>query len=225
MTIQTLFNRMMLYDNQLDLIASGDDVARGLIALNLVQDWFEAAAGGEADILQTASTFTTTASQEYTTWPSTLIRLDAPYLLDSSNRQIRLITPITQTGGHRPILPWPLEQVSGVVGFGSPWEYYAVGPGGLIYWAPTPDAVYTIRAYGLWAASDYTAAADTFAYPDSVALVLVPHATQVIRSGLDRDLTATQAAADAAFKRVIKTLGKAVHQEAASRVYADTHET
>lgn len=226
MTLQTIFDRMSLYDNQLDLISGGNDVVRGLTAVNMVQDWFELAAADIVDLLQTHSTLTTTASTETTNWPTGLLRLDGhPFLLDSNGVQVRELSKIDQTGGHQPAFPWPLDQVSGLVINGAPWEYYAQGQGGKFYWSPKPDAVYTIRVYGLWAVADYTAASDTFGYPDSVALTLVPHAAQVFRIGLDKDFSAQQSTAVSAFRAVAKALRSQVREGPVSRVYSDHHDT
>lgn len=226
MTLQTLFDRMMLYDNQLDLIAGGDDVARGLTATNLVQDWYELEAGRVADIHQTINTFTTTANVEFTTWPTNLLRADNFYLLDSNGNQLRELDPVDTIGGHRPGYPWPMvDMETATVLPGAPWEFYGTQQGGLIFWNPTPNAVHTIRAYGLWAVADYTAAANTFLYPDSVALALVPHAVEIIRVGLERDFSAHQSAARLAFRDLIKTFMKAIHVAAQSRTYAEIHET
>lgn len=227
MTIQTLFNRAMLYDNQLDLIAGGDDVARMIIALDMVQDWFELVAMGVADVFQTDQTFATVAAQDYTTWPANLMRIDNLYLLDANGNQVRLLDPIDVTGGYMPTLPWPLSMVTttGVFSLGAPREYEGQQQGGKIRWTPTPDLVYTIRGYGLWAVADYATAADTFLYPDTVALAFVPHAVQVMRTGLDRDMAATQAAAEAAFRLLIKSFSKTIHTGPDSRVYSEMHET
>lgn len=231
MTVQTIFNRMMLYDNQLDLIASGDDVTRGLTALNLVQDWWEAVAAAVADLCQTYATtgLVTVADQEYTTWPATLLRLDELWLLDSNSKPIRKLDSIDQVGGHVPSYPWPLSAVSlsGQVQTGAPVEYYTKGQGGVFLWAPTPDAVYTLRGYGLWSQTDYTAvsgAGGTWLYPDVVALTAVPFATQVMRMGLDRDLTGVQGAAEAAFTRAVKALEHQVRTRPQSRTYDETHD-
>lgn len=227
MNIQALFDRMALYDNQLDLIAGGDDVTRGLTAINLVQDWFEAVAATVDKLLQTHSTFTTTANIETTNWPTGLLRLDELWLLDSAGNQVRRMDPIEEDGGHVPNLPWPLNAVvqSGALSSGVPYEFAYEGQGGTILWSPKPDAIYTIRGYGLWSKADYTAAADTFLYPDSVALAIVPFAVNILRTGLERDLGAIQNAAEAAFKVTVKSLKRPVRSEPKSRVYQDIHET
>lgn len=225
MIIQDLLDRMSLYDNQLDLIVGGDDVARGIIAINLVQDWWEVVAARYADLCQTASTLVTVANTETTVWPTTLLRIDDLWVLDSAGAQLRRLDPIDSVGGHMPDSPWPYYLLSAGTTLGSPWGYYAKGQGGLIYWDPKPDAVYTIRGYGLWAQDDYANAAAIWLYPDSVALVAVPHAVQVMRSGLDRDINAVKSAADAAFISVARALGHQVHVDAASRVYSEYHDT
>lgn len=226
MTIQTLFDRMMVLDNQLDLISGGDDVTRGIVTINLVQDWWEAAAATVEGACQTiADTILTVANQEHTVWPSNLSRIDELYLLDSSGRQVRQINLMTETGGHRPDYPWPLGTLVGTYGTGAPVEYWAKTKGGYLFWSPTPDAVYTIRGYGLWRVSDYSAAANTFGYVDDVALVLVPHAVQLFRTGLDRDTSVQQAQAEAAFRTVIKGMTKGIKSGPDSRVYGEFHDT
>jgi len=227
MTIQEIFDRMMLYDNQLDLIAGGDDVTRGLTAINLCQDWWEAVAAKVAGLCQTTSTFTTTANQEHTTWPTTLRRIDSLWLLDSNSKPVRELDPIDREGGHVPTLHFPFSAllVNGSTQNGAPMEYRAQGQGGNIYWAPTPDAVYTIRGYGLWAVSAYTAAANTFGSPDAVALALVPFATKLMRIGLDRSVATIEAECKKAFRTVIGSLDNQVATGADSRVYEDIHDT
>lgn len=225
MIIQTIFNRMMIYDNQLDLIAGGGDVTRGLTVVNLVQDWIEMAAGAVADLFRTDQTFTTTASQDFTTWPASLLRMDALYLLDANGKQVRKLDPIDIAGGFAPGFPWPLDVFTGVVSFGAPFEFEGQQQGAKIRWNPTPDQVYTIRGYGLWAQADYAAAADTFLYPDSLALVVAPHAAAIMRIGLDRDFSAQQSAAEAAIKGAFKMFGKSVHTGPDSKVYEAYHDT
>jgi hypothetical protein len=225
MTIQTLFDRMSLYDNQLSLIVGGDDVTRALTAINLVQDWWEMRAALRGGACQTADTFTTTANTETTTWPTNLMRLDSLFRLDANGYQVAEMHPIQRDGGHRPGLSWLARISAGVASVGAPGGFYAKGQAGLIYWAPTPDAVYTMRGYGLWAADDYTAAANTFAYPDAVALGIVPFAVKLFRTGLDRDLGPTHQAANAAFDDALDLFENQVDMGADSRVYTEFHDT
>lgn len=228
MTLQILFDRMMVLDNQLDLLAGGDDVTRGLVIVNLVQDWWELVAAEYAEFMGTDSTFTTTLNTEKTTWPTGLLRLDGePWLLDSNSRPIRAITQIQGVGAHVAGAAWPYSELSASVaeGSGAPREYWANGPGGNFYWTPIPDAVYTIRGYGLWAKSDYTTAANTFAYPDSVAAAVLPQAVKLFRIGLDRDLEGVQAAAGDLFRPTIKGLRGFNRNRAPSRQYYDVHDT
>lgn len=216
---------MMVYDNQLDLVAGGDDVARGLVVVNLVQDWWEAAAARYPDIQQETTTLTTTANQETTTWPTALKRLDELWMLDSNSRQVYTLEPIVEVGGHTPSAPWPLGMVFSPGATGAPRGYYAKGHKSGFFWDPIPNAVYTLRAYGLLAQADYTAAANTLSYEDDIALVVAPHATSLMRMGLERDISKVQVSADAAFTAVIKSQGKAVRVESASRWYSDYHDT
>lgn len=224
MTIQVLFNRVMALDNERDLIAGGDDVTRGLVLVNMVQDWFEAVAAGYAEILRTHSTFTTTASGETTTWPTGLLRLDSLWYENSNGEPVWELEPLDREGGHVPGPAWPFaEMIESPLNLGTPREYDAAGPGSVFYWSPKPDAVYTMRAYGLWAKADYAAAGDTFLYPDSVALVIVPFVAKAFKAGLDRELGSIQSAAGDAFRPVIEALRGFNRTGAGSRRYSEIH--
>lgn len=227
MTIQTIFNRMMLHDNQLDLVSGGDDVARGLVAVNLVQDWWEMVAAGIPRLCQTYDTLLTVTDQEHTVRPTGLKRIDALWMLASTGRQAFKLDTIdmdgAQSGGGLSTL-LDLVVGGGPTGAGQPREYYDGGRGGRILWSPIPDAVYTLRAYGLWEVADYTAAGDTFGYPDEVALAMVPFATKLFRVGLDRDTEKTQSMAEAAFRQAAKNM-RPTRTEPQSRVYGDAHDT
>lgn len=228
MTLQTLLDRMALYDNELDIVSGGADVTRGIAALNLVQDWWEAAAMVEGEVCQTTSTLSTTASQEYTTRPTTLLRIDSLWRLDANSVPIVELTPIDRAGAHQPRYPWPFNAYiqSAPSSTGAPDEYWAEKPGNplaRIYWLPKPDAVYVIRGYGLWEVADYTAAANTFGYANTVALALVPFAAKILRTGLDRDITDVQTQAEAAFRVAVKGLGRDPRVDPASRVYSEIH--
>lgn len=228
MNIQTLFNRMMLYDNELSLIdATGDDFLRGITAVNLVQDWWEAVAAAISGLCKTKNTIDTTANQETTDWPLTLARIDKVWLLDAAGNQVREVTPIHEEGGHIPDLPYPVSAVSlsGVMNTGAPFQYAYDGPGGQLYWSPKPDAVYTLRVFGLWTKADYASADDEFLYPDVVALAIPPFAVQVMRLGLDRDLEAIQRSAEGAFARAVKALKRPVQSEPLAREYSEIHDT
>lgn len=226
MTIQDIFNRMMLYDNQLSLLAGGDDVTRGIWAINLVTDWFEARAVRRSDVLQTDETFDTTANTEKTAWPSRLMRLDSLWRLDSDGYQVCELDPIDKSGGHQEGTKFPFQFVTGSSrSLGPPEAYRGRGQGGQFYWQPRPDAVYTMRAYGLWAVADYTAAANTFAHPDSVALVLAPFATKVFRIGLDRELLGVHQASESAFDAVLDALDGQGENQTAGYNYSEPHDT
>ena len=226
MTIQTIMNRMMLADNQLALESGGDDVTRGLTAVNLAQDWFEMVAARYGKLLMITGSTSTTANQEYTTWPTTLKRLDSLWMLDSNSNPIYELDEVDVIGGHVPSagMPFPWMVLSGSVNPGRPDGFFPEGPGGRIYWSPKPDAIYNLRVYGFYAASDYTAAANTFAYPDEVALFIAPWATRAFRVGLDRDFVAVQEEAMKAAQEVCESLGSHTQTGPASRVYSDFHD-
>lgn len=218
---------MMIYANQLNLASGEADVTNGLVAVNLAQDWWEMEAALVEGCCQSIDTFTTTANQESTAWPAALRRIDELWRLDSDGNQVVQLDPVQIAGGHTPSHGWPLNVLSlaGSTHTGAPLEYYAKGELLPIFWMPKPDDVYTIRGYGLWAADDYTAAANTFGYPDTVALAIAPFAAKVMQIGLDRELSAVEAEARQAFARAIRLMMNQTRTGPKSRVYSETHDT
>lgn len=229
LTVQSIFNSMMVLDNKLDLAAAGDDVARGLIVLNTVTTWLESEAAKTEGLLTTHSTLTTALNTETTAWPATLLRLDALWFIDpTTSRPIFEITPIQGIGNHVPSYgyPWSNFALAGMSqGNGRPREYAASGPGGLFYWAPLPDGVYTIRGYGLWAQADdaFASAASVFPFPLSLRLPFAAMGVELFRAGLDRDLKASMMLGQKQMLRVLKGLARFNHTEPASKVYSEVH--
>jgi hypothetical protein len=209
---------MMLADNELDLVASGDDVSRGLVAVNLVQDWFELMAAQESGVCQSTDSVSIGSGFEYTSFPADLLRMDGdPELLDATTLlPIGELTYIDKVGGHR--------RAPFAANSGCPAEYWTEGPGGRFYWSPQPDANYEVRIYGLWAKADYTIASDTFLYPDSVAVLVSQFGPLILRTGLDRDLSGVQSLVKQAAKDVIEALKGFRRVDAPSRVYTEIHE-
>lgn len=182
MTGQDLLDRMELLNQELQLQSGEVDVARGLVALNVAQDYFESLAAVRKGLLGDATgTVVTAGSTETTAFPSGVLRIDRLHLLDAStSRPKRELDRIHRTGGHAARFRWPLNLTSGTSG--EPHGYWTNGTN--IYWDPLPAGVYTVRWYGFQVASDITAGG-TFAYPDIVALPIASFAVRLYKGGLD----------------------------------------
>jgi hypothetical protein len=203
MTGQDLLDRMELMNQELQLQSGEADVTRGLLALNVAQDYFESLAALRPGILGSSTgTVTTSASTETTAMPTGLLRIDKMQLLDSSNKVVRDLYPINRIGGHAGSRFWPWNIIS-PSGTGSPVGYKDYG--GSIYWQPLPDTTYTIRWYGFQRASAITAAG-TVVYDDIVALPLAAFACQLMKAGVDDNPQDVSSLATAAFTTALDTL-------------------
>lgn len=191
MTGQTLLNYMELADNELELQSGEADVVKGLLALNIAQDYYESRAALVPNFFQSSTTsVSTSAATETTAYPAGLLRIDRLQLLVNSVPQWD-IGKLGRTGGHIWNRTWPFNVLSTTT-TGKPTRYWTNGTS--FYWNPTPDATYSVRVYGLIAASDITANG-TFAYPDIVAFPLASFAAAIIEEGLDDDGGLTSMAA------------------------------
>lgn len=148
----------------------GTDETRALRALNRAQDSIEMVLSVHPGMFATVDeSVTTTADQEYSQAPADLLRLDSLWLLDSdTSRPLWELVPIHTPGFHRDDRPVPLLDLSRDTS-GKPRGYWfgegtSVGRG-RYWWDRDPDAAYTIRTVGFFAASDITENG-TFAYPD-----------------------------------------------------------
>jgi hypothetical protein len=204
MTGQTLLDTMELLNQELQLQSGEADVTRGLLALNIAQDHFEASAAKRPNLFGSSdSTFTQTANQEYTTWPTGLLRLDGLQLLDSSTlRPVRDLTPRFQAGSHAPSNTFLAQLVTGTT-TGKPVAFWENG--NKIFWDPVPDAANVIRWYGLQAATDITASG-TFLYPDICRLAFATFAVTLLKLGVDDDPGAVSSLSQNLFEGTIDTL-------------------
>ena len=183
MTGQDILDLMEVMDQELELQTGEDDVANGLLALNVSQNMFEVVAASHKKFKggQT-TTVTTTASTETTTFPTGFLRIDRLQLLDASTLlPTRDLIDISDEGGHRVSSMWPLNLTS-TTATGAPVGYYVDGTN--IYWDPLPDGTRTVRVYGFKAAATL-AAGTTLTYDDVVGNALAAYAVRVIRSGKD----------------------------------------
>lgn len=223
MTGQTLLNYIELVNNELQLQSGEPDVVRGLLALNVAQDYFEARAAVVGKMFGSGSgTMLTVTGVETTASPTGLLRLDRLQLLDSgATKVVRSLTKIHRAGGHRETYMWPANVVNTSSSSGAPTAYWTNGT--LVYWAPLPDAVYTIRWYGFAAASDITASG-TFSYPDIVAFPLAAFAARLMKLSVDDATADLSAVAEENFAAVIKTLSNAQRDGASGFEYTQIHQ-
>jgi hypothetical protein len=220
MTGQDLLDRMELLDQELQLQSGEANVARGLLALNVAQDYFESLAAVRKGILGgSVGTVATSASTESTSFPAGLLRVDRLWMLDSASRPEYKLGNPKQTGGHRSGNRWPLNLLSSTTS-GKPTAYWTNGTN--IYWDTLPDAIYTIRYYGFAAASNITAAG-TFAYADVVAFPLAAFATKLYKSGLDDAVQDISQIAFETFKGTLDALGNFNRDGAAPLEYSMSH--
>lgn len=218
-TGQSLLDRMELLNQELQLQAGEADVTKGLLALNVAQDYFEMMAALRSKIFgSTKGTVTTAISTETTAYPTGLLRLDRLQLLDSNSRPMGDVKRLIRAGGHVGAASWPLNLLSASTGL--PQAYWTDGT--LIYWAPLPSAVSTIRWYGFQAASDLTASG-TFAYPDVVMLPIVAFAVRLYKSGIDDPVDNLTSLAVETFKPVLDLLANSNRDGAVGLEYTQFH--
>ena len=229
MTISSIMSKMQVVDNELDVSVGGADETRCISALDMAQDAFESILANQPDTLGTISTILTTANQEYTTWPTALMRLDTLWYMNTSvtpNQPAWEIEIIQDVGGQAQGGNWPwFGAGSGYApnGFGQPAKAYTNRQ--YLFWTPIPDAIYTLRAYGLSEAADITARGETFAYPNAVANPLAVYATRLMEMGIDDPSDELKALADEMFAPVINMLRQPTRQRPQSRQYSRVHTT
>src|SRR3990167_1074628 len=137
---------MELLNQELQLQSAEADVTRGLLALNVAQDTYEAQAALRANIYGSTTpvgTVTTAASTETTAFPSGVLRLDRLQFIDpSTSRPAWDLQPIRRVGAHAWNRYWPINIVS-TTSTGRPRAYWTNRIN--IYWDPLPDATHTVR--------------------------------------------------------------------------------
>jgi hypothetical protein len=220
LTGQDLLDRMELLNAELQLQSGEADVTKGLLALNVAQDFFESLAAQRAGIgLSKTGTVATALSTETTTFPAGVLRIDRLQTLNASSQVDGELTRIKRVGGHAFSRWWPLYLTTSI-GSGKPQSYWTDKTN--IYWNPLPDAVYTIRWYGFQRASDLTAGG-TFAYDDDVALPMAAFACRLVKMGLDDDASALQSMAEETFVPVLNALSMFNRDGAQGLEYTEAH--
>lgn len=219
MTGQTLLDTMELLNQELQLQSGEADVTRGLLALNIAQDFFEAAAARRPNLLGNDSTLTQTANQEYTTFPSGLLRLDKLQLLDANSKPLYSLTPRFDAGSQAQTRSW-IRSLTSSSSTGKPLAYWTSG--NKIWWDPIPDAANTVRYYGLIAATDITASG-TFLYPDTVRLPIASFAVSILKIGLDDDPNDLSGLAQNLFEGLLDQLASIDRSGARPLIYSYDH--
>ncbi len=223
MTGADLLTRMQVIDNELEIAANGDDEVRALAALDIAQDYFEDVAASMPRIGQTDGTVVTAQGVEYTAWPSELLRVDSVWFVDpNTSRPSYPLDLISDVGGHQPGGAFPFNLLSSSSP-GRP-DAYAYDSA-KFYWRPLPDAVHTLRVYGLRSRTALTSRAITFGWPDSVSLPLAAFAVKLLEMGIDDPSEELDALAEKAFVPILRRMRKSVRQSPMSRHYSRTHST
>lgn len=221
MTGQDLLDRMELLNAELQLQSGEANVTKGLLALNVAQDFFESEAAKRAQILGGATgTVTTTLNTETTAFPSGVLRIDRLQLLNDSGRPAWDLVPSRRAGGPGAGASWPISLF--VASSGKPTHYWTNGTN--IYWRPLPSGTHTVRWHGFQAAANITAGG-TFAYPDIVAFPLATFAVQLYKMGLDDQTQDISVLAQQAFSGVLDSLGAFQRDGAAGLEFTEVHYT
>ena len=223
MTAATLLSRMQVMFNELHIASGGDDEARALVALDMAQDYLEAVAAAMPRIGQTTTTVTTAASTETTALPSGLLRLDSVWYVDAgTNLPAWEVLPIDDAGGHLPSAPWPVSlALSSSTGLPRRYGYDSAN----FYWQPVPNAVHTLRIYGLLSRTDLTTRAITFGWPDDLSTPVAAFACRLLKMGIDDPTQDAQALAEEAFTPSLRRMRNMVRQMPTGRAYTRTHYT
>jgi hypothetical protein len=219
-TGQSLLDTMEVLNQELQLQPGEADVARGLLALNMAQDFFESEAAKRPAVLGSSSgTVNQTTSTETTTYPAGLLRLDSLWYIESGLPKWKLVNR-RDSGGHRTGTSW----LTGLVTTNSPGKPSAYWTNGSnIYWDPIPDTTNTVRWYGLQSAADITASG-TFVYPDIVRLPIAVFATSVLKIGLGDEIQDLAKLAESTFGSVLDSLGNFNRDGAVPLSYTYNHQ-
>ncbi len=204
-TGQTLLNYMELANQELQLQPNENDVVRGLLALNVAQDYFENLASSRK--VKTGSTsptaeVATSAAGETTAFPTGCIRVDRIWRLDGTGgNPVAELEPLKRTGGHRQSFnPW---LTASSVASGSPTGWWTQGS--YIYWSPLPSGVTYCRLYGFMRAADITASG-TFTYDDGVMFPIAGMAARLMAIGVADPTTDLTGLANEYFEAILDTL-------------------
>jgi hypothetical protein len=210
---------MELLNQELQLQSGEADAARGLVALNRAQDYFESMAALRARCLMSTTTVSQSASTETTARPSNLLRIDRLQLLDANSRPVGDITPLSRVGGQAGATYWPLTATA-TASTGKPYRY--AWDKNYFYWQPLPDSPNVVRVYGLIAATDITADG-TFLYDDVVILPMAGFACRLMKIGVDDNMSDVAGLAQESFKAVLDRYELEMRDGARGLEYTEIH--
>lgn len=221
MQISDVLDQMEVLDNELSAGSSEADEARAITALVMTQRSFEALVATLPLVLRTSNTVPTAANTERTDWPSTLLRLDSIWMVDgATSLPTYELDPIHEVGGHIGASPpWPLLASYGQAG--RPIKYWA--DEAYFYWAPLPDAVYTLRTYGFYSRDVPTTRSSTFNFPNHLAFPFATMATRILSLGVGDSTDEYQALAAEIFGPSLKALRKKIRNQPTPRYYSRVH--
>lgn len=222
MTGQDLLDRMELLNAELQLQSGEANATKGLLALNVAQDFFEAEVAKRKGALGgSTGTVVTTLNTETTSFPSGVLRIDRLQLLDSNSRPKADLDSLQRTGGHRFTGSWPYLTLLGT-STGEPSAYWTNGTS--IYWSPLPSGTHTVRWYGFQTASNITASG-TFAYPDIVAFPLATLAVHLYKIGVEDAVQDIAGLVTETFSSALDTLDSFNQDGATGLDYTQVHYT
>jgi hypothetical protein len=221
-TVADVLGVMELLDGELETGSGETDETKAISALTQAQHYFELLCATHPRILQDTTTVVTVAATESSSWATSLLRLDAIWLLDANSRPISKLRKIEDIGGHVPSLPWPLDILNSS-GSGSPYGYYANMRN--FYWLPLPDGVSTMRIYGFIEKARFSARTDDFNYPYRTHLPFAQFATRLLQIGDDNVSADLMQLAGNVFGPVLKQLRKFDLSEPSARHYTEFHTT
>lgn len=219
-TGQTLLDLMELTNQELQLQPNEGDVVRGLLALNVAQDYFETLAAVRKIKGGQTTEIATVLNTETTAFPTGYLRIDGLQLLTGALGEVkRDLDRIQRTGGHAQGRN-RLWQFTGYAGTAEPCAYWTQGSS--IYWSPKPNGVYYVRVYGFQRASDITANG-TFAYDDAVMLPLASFAGRIAAIGVGDPVGDIGALANETFKAVLDALEEFNRDGGVNLTYTVSH--
>lgn len=222
-TAADLLKIMPVFNNALRVENGDPDEARAIIALTAAQHYFETVAATYQRVLGTQITVSTVVDTETTGYPTTLLRLDAIWLVDATTgRPIRRLKRIEEVGGQAPSLPWPL-QLTAASGQGSPEAYFADMSN--FYWLPVPDMMQTLRIYGLIEHAEFETRNSPYSYPLRVKSAIAAFAVKILRTSLDDDTATIDSLAATFFGPLMRSLKQFDRSEPHGRFYGEVHDT
>lgn len=222
-TVADVLAVMEMLDQELETGVAETDEAAAVLALIQAQHYFEALCAINPRILQDTLNIATVANTETTTWTSSILRLDALWLLDSNSYPIRKLDRIEEAGGHAPSLPWPLDVTTLAGTSGVPYAYY--GNMKNFYWLPLPSGVNSLRVYGFLEKARFVDRNSDFNYPYRCHLAFATFATRLLQQGADDVSLDLEELSGQAFGPLMKQLRKFDRTGPHGREYTEYHTT